>query len=154
MRWRAMAAGLAALGPCAAPAWAGQARAGLWDVTVTLRPVSTPGDGPAADLPQSLPEMRQRRCVRPGEVIGDWVGVPQTRGCAVIGRYTAGPTTTIDLVCHGRIEGAGRVTTTRWSDAGYTTEMAMQGTSALGRPVNLHQTIEGRWLGPDCGAAP
>jgi hypothetical protein len=166
--WVALvAAGVVSVGSMLAdPAAAGQGKPGLWDVTVTM---AMAGAAAMPDLSQMPPEVLERmkamnihpadghavktqQCVTPAQAAESRPTMPANQDCTMVRGETTGKTFTGDMACSGQFDGTGHVTVTYLSDEHYTGKMTIKGTSE-GRPMEMNQTFEGKWVSPDCGAA-
>lgn len=151
-------AGLAAL-VMSGTALAGHGKVGLWKVTVTMQGMRA--SIPEADRAQlkamgvQMPNSRTittQHCMTKAEVNSGALHAVQQpgSGCVLKNKMTSGQTYSADMVCNGEMKGRGRVSVSYDSPKHYIGKMTFAGT-AHGRPANLANQFEGRWVSADCG---
>ncbi|MBN9631682.1 MAG: DUF3617 domain-containing protein, partial [Actinobacteria bacterium] len=71
------------------------------------------------------------------------------KDCKMENMKTDGNSFSGEMICTGEVTGKGRMQVVYDTPEHYSGEMTMQGT-AHGRPMNMHQTFEGKWAGATC----
>jgi hypothetical protein len=148
---------LAALAILPAAAVASHGKAGLWEVTSTM---SMPQMSPAQAAQMQAMGMQMpmghttthQKCMTPAEAAADMPVPPHNKDCALSNVKMEGHTYSGDVTCSGEFQGQGHFSETFDSDEHFSGTSTMTG-SANGHPVNMSNTMEGKWISADCGSA-
>lgn len=147
----------------AVPSVAFAAKPGLWSSTVTVNlgggMPSIPPEQMAQmkamgiQIPNMAAPMTSQYCLSPQEAAGNRprMGKDMESSCKTENVKTVGRTTSADLVCTGEMNGRGHMETTYASEERYSGRMTFKGTAG-GRPMNMTNTFEGRFVSADCGS--
>ena len=139
-------------------ALASHGKAGLWEVTTTMNMPNMPQIPPAQmaqmqAMGMHMPmghTMTVQHCMTAAEVASDTPPRHGNKDCSLTNVKLDGPTCSGDEICHGNFEGQGHFSVTYDGDEHYRGATSMTG-SADGRPMNVSNSFEGRWVSADCG---
>jgi hypothetical protein len=155
--YAAVAIGVVAL-PLAAVASHG--KAGLWDITVSMRMDSAPQIPPdqlakmkaMGIIVPNGNTMTVQHCMTAAEVAADKPPQMQrNKNCSMQNIKTSGGVYSADMVCSGAdMTGNGHFQVTYDSDSHYAGEMTFSGTSH-GHPAAMTNSFEGKWVSASCG---
>jgi hypothetical protein len=127
-----------------APAAAGHARAGLWKLTDTT-PARETGDKPTVYIGEYCRTPVQAAHDEP-QVVG--------RDCVQSNVKWNGNTVSGDVVCTGRISGAGKFRQTFPNDMHYTGDWFMDTHTILAGSIHVADSFTAVWERADCGKVP
>ena len=140
----------------AAPAFARQGKAGLWNVTSTVEMALPPETAAAMKkmgmaMPGAKPVTSQL-CMSQAEVDSD--RPPHldraATGCDTKLVKQTATGMTANMVCKGNMTGTGTIQVTYKGDTHYSGFYGFKGTSG-GRPVDMTTRFTGDWVKADCG---
>jgi len=135
-------------------------KAGLWEITNTMSMPNMPQMSPAQTAQMQAMGMHMpmghtttlQHCVTPAQAAAPIVASSRNKDCAVSNVKMDGHSYSGDVTCTGEFQGQGHFSETFDSDEHYTGTSTMTG-SANGHPMNMSNTMEGKWISADCGSA-
>ena len=129
-----------ALAATTGTAFADHGKAGLWHVTTT-----------ASMHGMATHHFSSQQCMTEAEVKSDKPPAMQKdSNCKMTDEKMTANSFAADMVCSGPTKGTGHMSVIYDGDTHYSGQMTMA-MNAGGRPMNMMNTFDGKWVSADCG---